>query len=220
MTGTTTLNDLDFDADSTVNRNNTTQTGTTTYDENYNATYEGGVITYENTEINYDSQYTLIGCTGAQTTPHAEPLDVDATKVEVTVVYDNTALVPGDAWTKLVVITESSGDVIADDAGNAHSGEVTIAWAAGNVTATQTNGDGTSTVDICQYSGGVIINDNGSITNNDNTITNNNGTTTNNVDTTENYTGDSVVNYYDTVINENNVTHNYISVYELIGTCS
>lgn len=53
--GQTTLNDLNFAwPDNTVDWTNTTQTGTTTYDNSYDATYEGSTINHEWSTTNYD----------------------------------------------------------------------------------------------------------------------------------------------------------------------
>ena len=51
--GDTSLNDLSFQPGTEVNRNNTTQTGTTVYDANYEATYADGSVINQNGETIY-----------------------------------------------------------------------------------------------------------------------------------------------------------------------
>ncbi len=274
VTGETILNDLSFDSGSTVNWDNTTQTGTTTYDSSYNATYDGSTIVYNDTDIDYtgtteidyastvvtnhngdtinntnttennvgvtnnydstsvvnndgtvnygdtnvinnnnntinnNSTFTALGCSGANATPDTVAEIATATKAEVTIVYDDTSTTPGDTWTKVITVTPSSGIITVNDVANGHTGELTIDRSGGSITTTQTSWTGTSTADVCQFAGGVIINDDGSITNNDNTVTNNNGTTTNNSNTDEYYDDNSsVTNMWDTY-NENLTVNN------------
>ena len=94
-----------------------------------------------------------------------------------------------DTWTKTVTVLPDQ-TLVVDDVVNGHTGEVTIVAdlsGTGNIDITKTSGAGTATADGCQYSGGVIINNDGAIENNTNNVVNNTGTTEYNTGVTEVY---------------------------------
>ena len=216
-TGTTVINYADTVVTNhngdTINNDNTTENNTNVtnnYDDTSVVNYDGSTINNNNTTNNYNSTFTALGCSGATAMPFDGGINPTATKVEATIVYDNTGAVAGDTWTKLVVITEFSWLVTVNDVANGHSGELTIErnTVSGNIEVRQISGAGTSTADVCQFSGGVIINDDGSITNNDNTVTNNDNTTTTNTGSDTYYDDNSTVtNMWDTY-NENLTVNN------------
>ena len=220
---TSTINnsgETNYDSNSTINNNGWTVNNTNTTEnnvwvtENYDNTSttnnNGNTINNNNTTENYNSTYAATSSTWPSNLPMDVPIDTNATKANVTLLYDNTANVAWDTWTKTITITEQSWLVLVEDSSNWHTGKIIVEWntTSGNIELRQTDWAGSSTGQVDQFSGGVIINDNWSITNNENTVVNNDNTTTNNTSVNEYYDSNStVVNEWD-VYNENLTVNN------------
>ena len=79
-----------------MDRTNTTNTGTQTFDENYTAEYNGSTI-------NYNVAETLLSCDPETTVTATStfPCDPTTTHTKVTIVYDDGG---ADEWTRYVTI--------------------------------------------------------------------------------------------------------------------
>ena len=166
----------------TIDWTYTTNTGTQEFDDTY-------IANYDNSTINYTSTFTLIGCTHTNPVPYTEAIDPTATKIEVTISYDNwiwdqrqkTVDITALTWPLTVVApTGMTGSFWVSRGAN--MGVVQLSWLW------------TATVDICQFSGGMIINYDGVINNYTN-------------GTINNYNG--VYNYYDQYSTTVNMWDNY-----------
>jgi len=197
-----------------------------TYEENNNYTAGAtinntGDIINNNTDLNTttnntnvtetnNSIFTPIGCSGAIANTNTVAIDPTATKFEINLVYDNTGIDPLDTRTKDVVITPDSTILTVVESWK--TGTITVEIIATDIVVTQTDWAWTSTSDVCQFSGGITINDNGSITNNTNNVTNNTDTNVNNTWVVENYDSTSnITNLWNTYL-ENLVVNNITNI--------
>ena len=88
--------------------------------------------------------------------------------MEIELVYDNAGTTPGDSRSRVVEVYENPGTYTFEDSANGHTGVFEVVWntVSGDIEISLLSGTGTATADICQYSGGTIINNYGTITNN------------------------------------------------------
>jgi len=131
---------------------------TNNYSETYTEVNNGGTITNVNQTINNTSVYAPLGCSGAQALPYNGVTDPLSTKVEATVSYDSQTklieLLPTQL-TKTVTVTDGTFTATRDNALN-------------TIVVTKDAGALVGTVDVCEFSGGMTINNNGTVENNTN----------------------------------------------------
>jgi len=110
----------------------------------------------------------LIGCSGIEATPAIYAVAPSTTKASIEIVYSNGT---GDSRTNDYDITALSCPLtINPPVGK--TGTFSITWIGGNITVTKTSGLGTSTANICEFSGGMTLNYNSVIQNYDNVVNN------------------------------------------------
>ncbi len=165
---------------------------------------DGTTTNNTNVTENYDSTFTSLGCSGAGSLPVDEAIQASATKADITIEYND------GATTETVVVTATETSPLITR--TLLDGDFTVEWntVSGNIEVRQTSWSWawTATADVCQFSGGSIINNNGTLENNYNTVTNNDNTTTNNTNVDEYYDSNSTVTNEGDVYNSNLTVQN------------
>lgn len=220
VTGTTTLFDLQFSAGATVDRTNTTQTGTTTFDSNYYATYADdsqvdfwgdwnwmstAVETYITGSVTTGDQTFDTNYTGTYDNSIINYTNGTVVNQDATSIYNNSGTTNYDATSVTNWADDAEINIAGDVTWEATSTQTYVDWSiiTGDIEYNNVNIEYTGTNTLLYNDTMTITYDNTEVTG----VVNNTGLT-------ENYDATSVVNYNGNTINYDSVISNFSGVNE------